>query len=163
MAFALDLLFLVCGISGLFTGVESVKSTPKIANSCPQGWTQLDCECYIYEAEPRSFADAESVCNILGGNLASIHNDLENAFIVEVIRANGDETEGWIGLHDAILDTDYIWTDGSDEDFLNFDTANSEPNALTGDCVEVDETDGLWQTASCTDLNVYVCIRDILH
>nr|XP_049579115.1 galactose-specific lectin nattectin-like [Syngnathus scovelli] len=110
------------------------------ANSCPRGWTQLDCKCYIYEDEPRSFADAESVCNILGGNLASIHNDLENAFIVEVIRANGDETEGWIGLHDAILDTDYIWTDGSEEDFLNFDTTNlKEKEVATGDCVEINE------------------------
>ncbi|XP_077424029.1 galactose-specific lectin nattectin-like [Vanacampus margaritifer] len=162
MAFALRSLFLLCGISGLLTGVWSNRVIHYKDNGCPRGWTRLDCKCYIYEDEQRTYADAESICNILGGNLASIHSDLENAFVVELIKANSDTGEGWIGLHDAIEDGDYIWTDGSDEDFLNFDTTNSEPNSNTGDCVEVDLMDGLWQTADCTDENEYLCIRDLL-
>ncbi|XP_077424516.1 C-type lectin LmsL-like [Vanacampus margaritifer] len=160
MAFALHSLFLLCGIAGLLTEVRSFPAIYTQYNDCPEGWTQLDCKCYIIEDEARSFADAESVCNILGGNLVSIHNDLENALNVELLKQGTSASAGWIGLHDSILDGDYIWTDGSDEDFLNFDTTNSEPNSITGDCVEVDLMDGLWQTADCTDDNIYVCIKD---
>ncbi|XP_049608597.1 galactose-specific lectin nattectin-like isoform X3 [Syngnathus scovelli] len=165
MTFALRSLFFFCGMSGLLTGAWSHpayydKGWWKLSSDCPKGWTQLTCHCYIYQDETRNFADAESVCNILGGNLVSIHSDLENAFVQELIRAGGNTDEVWIGLHDAIENDDFIWTDGSDEDFTNF--ASSEPDE-TGDCVELDESNGNWQDASCTDDLAYVCIRDVLH
>ncbi|XP_061629059.1 galactose-specific lectin nattectin-like [Phyllopteryx taeniolatus] len=167
MAFALRLLFLLCGISGLLTGVWSKSKLVAKDNGCPKGWTRLDCHCYIFQDEQRAFADAESVCQIIHGNLASIHSDLENAFLLELIRAGGEEGQSWIGLHDTIADGDYIWTDGSDQDFLNFNvnaSPNPEPNSANGDCVEIDEDDGLWQTAECIDTNIrtYVCITDVL-
>ncbi|XP_061629058.1 galactose-specific lectin nattectin-like [Phyllopteryx taeniolatus] len=164
MASALRLLFLLCGISGLLTGVWSYPMTYSKNINCPQDWTQLDCKCYIYQDEARSFVDAEAVCSILGGNLVSIHNDLENAVVLQLLRAGGDGTTAWTGLHDAIEDGDYIWADGSEEDFLNFDvnaTPDPEPNSSTGNCVEIDESDGLWQTAACTNDNVYICIMDV--
>ncbi|XP_077432788.1 galactose-specific lectin nattectin-like [Vanacampus margaritifer] len=129
-----------------------------VHNSCPKGWTQLDCHCYIYEHEERTFADAESVCNILGGNLVSIHSALENAFVHELIREHGNNDEVWIGLHDAIEDDDFIWTDGSDQDFTHFDA--TEPDE-TGPCVHIDESDGFWEDGSCADDLSYVCIRDV--
>ncbi|XP_061533677.1 C-type lectin LmsL-like [Phycodurus eques] len=165
MASALRLLFLLCGISGLLTGVWSYPMTYSKNINCPQDWTQLDCKCYIYQDEARTFVDAEAVCNILGGNLVSIHNILENAVVLQLLRAGGNSIAVWTGLHDAIEDGDYIWTDGSEEDFRNFDSNASppEPNSGTGNCVELDETDGLWQTAVCTTENVYVCIMDVYH
>ncbi|XP_019746315.1 galactose-specific lectin nattectin-like [Hippocampus comes] len=162
MEFALRSLFLLCGISGLLTGVWSKPTVIVKGNSCPIGWTQLDCYCYIYEDEGRSFADAESVCNILGGNLVSIHSALENAFILELIRAGDNDDEAWIGLHDAIQNDDFVWTDGSDTEFTNFDVGGSEPDE-TGECVHIDESAGLWEDALCSDEAPYVCIRDILH
>ncbi|XP_077423723.1 lithostathine-1-beta-like [Vanacampus margaritifer] len=162
MAFGLHSLFLLCGISGLLTGVWSKPTTVVKDNSCPKGWTQLDCYCYVYEDEERTFADAESVCNILGGNLVSIHSDLENAFILELIRAGDNDDEVWIGLHDAVADTDFIWTDGSDNDFTNFDLSVPEPDE-TGPCVQMDESDGLWEDQLCTAENEYVCIKEVHH
>ncbi|XP_051916283.1 galactose-specific lectin nattectin-like [Hippocampus zosterae] len=163
MAFALRLLFLLYGICGLISGCWSYPTSYAKNNDCPKGWTQLDCHCYIFEDEARAFADAEAVCNILGGNLVSIHNELENALVLELIRAGGETEEAWIGLHDAIQNGDYIWTDGSDQTFLNFDAMDSEPNAMTGDCVVIDEDDGLWETNACADTNenVYVCIKEV--
>ncbi|XP_019712629.1 galactose-specific lectin nattectin-like [Hippocampus comes] len=161
MTFALRLLFLLYGICGLISGFWSYPMSYLKNNDCPKGWTQLDCHCYIFEDEARTFADAEAVCNILSGNLVSIHNDLENALVLELIRAGGDDSQGWIGLHDAIEDGDYIWTDGSDQNFPNFDTTNSQPDSSVGDCVVIAEDDGLWDTDACTDTNVYVCIKDV--
>ncbi|XP_019712623.1 snaclec 6-like isoform X1 [Hippocampus comes] len=164
MAFALRLLFLVCGISGLLTGVWSFKKIDFKDNNCPKGWTRLDCNCYIYQDDPRTFADAESICNILEGNLVSIHNDLENSFVLELIRAGGNDNVTWIGFTDAIEENDFIWTDGTEQDFLNFDLdiIPAEPDG-TGDCVILAEDDGLWQDELCTDLEPYVCIKKVSH
>ncbi|XP_037109256.1 lectin-like isoform X4 [Syngnathus acus] len=159
MAFALRLTVLLCGISGLLTGVWSFPKVKNQDKDCPKGWTRLDCHCYIYQAHERTFADAESVCNILGGNLVSIHNALENAFVLELIRAGGNTSPIWIGLTDAIEENHFIWTDGSKRDFFPF--AASEPNN-SGDCIELYEFSGLWDDTGCARPFPYVCIRDVI-
>ncbi|XP_061533678.1 lithostathine-1-beta-like [Phycodurus eques] len=163
MAFALHSLFLLCGISGLLTGVWSFPMKFSKDINCPKDWTQLDSLCYIYEEEPRTFADAEGICNILGGNLVSIHSHLENAVVLEV--AKTDSVGFWIGLFDTIRADDYIWTDGTLEDFTNFDILGSspEPNSANGDCVQVDKNDGLWQTQGCESPAPYVCVMEAGH
>nr|XP_061812425.1 galactose-specific lectin nattectin-like [Nerophis lumbriciformis] len=100
MALALRSLFLLCGLNGLLTGVGSFPSKMFKDVSCPEGWTQLDCRCYIYQSEAREFADAEAVCGILGGNLISIGSDLENAIAQELSEDGGSVV--WIGYHDAV-------------------------------------------------------------
>ncbi|XP_061123309.1 lithostathine-1-alpha-like isoform X2 [Syngnathus typhle] len=164
MAFTLGSLFLLCGISGLLTGVRSATIVPAKAFYCPNDWTQLDCFCYIYEDESRTFADAESVCNILGGNLVSIHGDLENAVVVELVQPRGGTLPLaiWIGLTDAVLEDDFMWTDGSDVDFDNF--LGSEPSSM-GDCVvmAINVNTGDWGVQNCTTPFPYVCIKEAHH
>ncbi|XP_057691725.1 lithostathine-1-beta-like [Corythoichthys intestinalis] len=160
MAFTHGLFFLLCTISALMTGVSSIRKPPKIDNNCPKGWTRLDCHCYIYEENPRLFADAEAVCNILGGNLVSIESALENAFVHEMFRAGrASENALWIGLHDAIENQTFLWMDGTDFDFINWDA--SDPDTSAGDCVTMVESDGEWEVASCSDSNPYICITDV--
>ncbi|KAM9829855.1 echinoidin-like [Syngnathus typhle] len=162
MAFTLGSLVLLCGISGLLTGVWSATIVPVKGNNCPKGWTQLDCFCYIYEDESRTFADAESVCNILGGNLVSIHNELENALVRELVEAGDGTLPGsfWIGLTDAVLNGDFMWTDGSNVDFINFDGGVSDDD---GDCVEMETADGEWDDVACSTDSPYVCIKEVHH
>ncbi|XP_061533684.1 echinoidin-like [Phycodurus eques] len=164
MAFVLRSLVLLCGISGLLTGVRSIPfSHWKTINNCPTGWTQLDCHCYMYVDEERTFADAEKVCQILSGNLVSIQNDLENGFVLELIQAGGGEGLVWTGFSDEALEGTFVWTDNSPQRFTNFDGINlSEPDN-SGNCVAMDAIDGLWQDNSCTDEKTFVCIRDVLH
>ncbi|XP_061630867.1 lactose-binding lectin l-2-like [Phyllopteryx taeniolatus] len=163
MAFALRLLFLLCGIGGLVTGAWSLSMVHWKVNNCPNGWTELNCNCYIYQREERTFSDAESVCNILGGNLVSLHNPLENAFVLELARAGDNDDQFWIGYSDVVEADTFIWTDGSAQDFTNYDpnATPAEPNPATGDCIELFETDGFWLTVDCTNENAYVCIREV--
>ncbi|XP_077375326.1 galactose-specific lectin nattectin-like isoform X2 [Festucalex cinctus] len=158
MAFALRSLFLLCGISGLLTGVGSFPINILTDVSCPEGWTQLDCDCYIFQAEARSFADAEAICNILGGNVVSIHNDLENAIVQQLIIAGGN-TAAFIGLHNALAAGDFIWTDGTVEDFRNF----VPMNPISGNCVILVTVGGLWVSVPCTGPGPYVCIKEAHH
>ncbi|XP_037099659.1 echinoidin-like [Syngnathus acus] len=100
----------------------------------------------------------KSVCNILGGNLVSIHNALENFFVHQLILGDDRPDDAWIGLHDAInADDDFIWTDGTLEDFLAF--TGSEPDG-TGNCIQINQSDGCWADMLCTDDLPYICIRE---
>ncbi|XP_057691855.1 lithostathine-1-beta-like [Corythoichthys intestinalis] len=159
MAFALCSFFLLLGISGLLPGASSNPLNHWKKIRCPSGYTQLDCHCYQFRAGPSSFVDAELDCIGSGGNLASIPNKLANIVVQELLR-EGSASTGWFGLHDAILDDDFIWTDGSSTDFRNF--ADMEPND-TGNCVEMVVSSGEWEDEDCASSFPYVCVLDVCH
>ncbi|XP_077412240.1 lithostathine-1-alpha-like [Vanacampus margaritifer] len=163
MTFTLRWIFLLCILGRLWTIAWSKTAIPAKDNCCPKGWTRLDNRCYIYQGDQRTFVDAERVCNILGGNLVSLNNPLEGFFTIGLLLNSGtDETqENWIGLHDALVDGDYIWTDGTqvDLDFLQ-KYFRFRPDGI-GDCVHFEGralTDG-----PCTEEFGYVCSRDLPH
>ncbi|XP_049595661.1 galactose-specific lectin nattectin-like [Syngnathus scovelli] len=161
MAFGLGSLFLLCILIQLWTGDWCKPVSRAKANGCPRGWTRLDCRCFIFQREGRTFADSESICNILGGNLVSIHSNLENAVVTELVSRGGVTGAFWIGLHDAIEDDSFIWTDGTDEDFRNFQFWPSEPDN-SGECVNVLDSGGVWGDDDCTTESPYVCAKDLL-
>ncbi|XP_077374124.1 echinoidin-like [Festucalex cinctus] len=159
MAFAFHSLLLFCVFSGLLHGVWSFSfdfwKKDTAINNCPTGWTQFNCNCYIFQAEERDFDDAQAVCEILGGNLVSIHSPLENIFVQGLLPI--DDIEAWIGYNDRMTPNTFEWTDGSADDFDNF------PNPQPGveNCVIIDEDDGLWDETDCTDEEAYVCIKPV--
>ncbi|XP_054654892.1 ladderlectin-like [Dunckerocampus dactyliophorus] len=155
MASALHVFFLLCGISGLLTGAWSWPQRDNRDGYCPKGWTQLDDLCYILQEEPRSFADAERLCNILGGNLASITSALNNAVVYQLLVAR-DELKAWIGLSDAVQENTFFWNDGKLFGFDNF--GPDEPKGV-GDCVLI-YISGQWYDCDCADEYPYVCIRE---
>ncbi|XP_019712625.1 alpha-N-acetylgalactosamine-specific lectin-like [Hippocampus comes] len=160
MAFALRLLIFLFVINGQLSGVRSFSFDfwkKKVAiNNCPPGWTQFNCNCFIYQAGARTFDDAESVCNSLGGNLASIRSELENTFVQGIIEeANSDV---WIGYNDQDTEGTFVWTDGTTPDFENFDGGAASG---VGNCVTLSESDGDWQDVTCTNTEAYVCIRPV--
>nr|XP_057907518.1 ladderlectin-like isoform X2 [Doryrhamphus excisus] len=155
MAFTIGVFFVLFGISGLLTGAWC-GSCYEEKGCCPQGWTQLDDHCYIFQYDERTFGDAESVCKLLGGNLASIHSYLENVVVAGLIREGGGDV-AWIGLYDAIERGNLVWTDGTCFDFTNF--AVGEPDG-TGACFELVASEGSFRDENCTFYHPYVCIRD---
>ncbi|XP_077369796.1 lithostathine-1-beta-like [Festucalex cinctus] len=158
----LHLFVAFCGIVAL---TQASPRRSEIAdNHCPKGWTQLDEYCYIYEHDPRTFPDAERVCNILGGNLVSINSRKEHALVVELIREGaGEVVDTWIGLHDTIEEDDFLWTDGKIVNFRNFGATQPDNGGvgIEEDCVEIEADDELWDDDECTDENPFVCIRPV--
>ncbi|XP_057691623.1 lithostathine-1-beta-like [Corythoichthys intestinalis] len=108
-------------------------------------------------------ADAESVCNILGANVMSIHNSLENVFVHELFKreASSNDTAVWTGLHDTFEDNEFYWIDGVEFDFSAFDTEDGEPESASG-CVSLALDDGYWDTEECSTEHPYICLMDVM-
>ncbi|XP_077453633.1 lithostathine-1-like [Stigmatopora argus] len=161
MALTLRSLLLLGGLIGMMTGVRAFPTKHLKDVSCPEGWTQLDCKCYIYQDEERDFADAEAVCNVLGGNLVSITSDLENEVVRALVTAGGGiETEAWIGYHDTVESENFMWTDGETSNYDNF--ASGQPMSGSGDCIEMGSNEE-WQNDFCSSEGAYVCIMEAGH
>ncbi|XP_019750261.1 galactose-specific lectin nattectin-like [Hippocampus comes] len=161
MAFRLHLLLVFCGISGLFTRTWALPLSRDYF--CPPGWTRLNSRCLLFQNERLQFILAETVCNVLGGNLVSIHNALENEVVRHLIlEETGTFTPTWIGLHDKIEDGDFVWTDGSPFDFE--DWANNRPRVDTNDdCAEINFQGQFWSDAGCNGRRRFVCAKKLKH
>ncbi|XP_061780277.1 galactose-specific lectin nattectin-like isoform X2 [Nerophis lumbriciformis] len=160
MAFSPRLLLLLTAISGLLAGSWSFAIEKD--DCCPTGWTQLDNRCFIFKNERVDFITAETTCIILGGNLVSIHSNLENELVRQLIfDVTGRNTRTWIGFTDAVEEGSFIWTDGSVVDFT--DWANNRPNNNGNqNCVNINfRGDDQWNDIPCIRSRTYVCAMDL--
>ncbi|XP_077438570.1 galactose-specific lectin nattectin-like [Vanacampus margaritifer] len=155
MALVNHLLLLLCVMSGLFT--KTWTYTMYRDHYCPTGWTRLNSRCLLYVDEALIFSRAEVVCNLLGGNLVSIHNTLENEVVQHLILLRaGSLRRSWIGLHDTVQDGDFTWTDGSPFDFE--DWATNRPRVDTNqDCAVINFNGGFWNDIPCNTQRRFVC------
>ncbi|XP_077459168.1 snaclec botrocetin subunit alpha-like isoform X3 [Stigmatopora argus] len=145
MAFELFVLLLIGGIG------------PALSDRCPSGWTQLDNRCFLLRLDPLTFDDAEAACNLRGGNLVSIQNDLEYR-LAESFTEFAREPLSWIGLTRLNPD-DLVWTDGSDTGFAEIVSSAGLGCAAVGT-----NADGLlWDFVDCLQEFPYVCARDIFQ
>ncbi|XP_061758842.1 galactose-specific lectin nattectin-like [Nerophis ophidion] len=156
MALTFGVVLLLCGIGGIMACASECKNP-----SCPDGWFLLNDRCFIFVEQPRNFTEAEKVCILKGGNLASIRNALENelvkALIVEAGFAAGST---WIGFSDAITEGEFLWTDGSAFKFTDFAPTQPDNFNMSEDCGEINITTQ-WNDDDCFDLNNFVCAKDV--
>ncbi|XP_014827726.1 PREDICTED: galactose-specific lectin nattectin-like, partial [Poecilia mexicana] len=137
-----------CSSSGLF------------CNVCPLGWTWFQDRCYLFVGTELDWAEAEQYCISHGGNLASIHNREEYAFIRNLIfHVAGNNRRTWVGGYDAVEEGTWQWSDGSRNDFTMW--GSGEPNNLnTENCMEinVNEQDCVSDVV-CDRNNAFICKR----
>ncbi|MBN3290152.1 LADD protein, partial [Polypterus senegalus] len=70
-------------------------------------------------------------CVSLGGNLASVHSSGDNQFITSLIkRSDSHEPASWLGGSNCVRTSSWLWTDGSQWDFTNWNPG--EPNNAHG-------------------------------
>ncbi|XP_061907920.1 galactose-specific lectin nattectin-like [Entelurus aequoreus] len=159
MAVALRVFFLLCS---LMTG--GLCAAPPIeAPACPTGWTRLDCRCFIFQAGPATFAEAEAACQAIDGNLASLRNSLENALAYQLVKdANsGAIPDTWIGLFDSVDEGNFFWVDGSKSSFRNFRSGQPDDFEGAEDCVEIHRVEERWNDDGCGDSRAYLCSLDL--
>ncbi|KAF7650350.1 hypothetical protein LDENG_00127230 [Lucifuga dentata] len=125
---------------------------------CPEGWTRWGLRCYIYINDLKTWVEAESYCQFEGANLASVHGNDENHFIQALTRGNTHNfPESWIGGHDAVKPTFWMWSDGSKFDYKNWAYAMSKRN-ISDNCLKINTGYDLrWQCTSCMEKLPFVC------
>ncbi|XP_077588394.1 alpha-N-acetylgalactosamine-specific lectin-like [Stigmatopora nigra] len=159
MAFSLHGFLLLCGISGLLTtGLCDTVRVP----SCPKNWHRLEDRCFLVIERAENFENAESTCQSLHGNLASIRNSIEDEVVRALLaKSVGAAATGWIGYTDAATEGTFVWTDGATETFNEFPTGTPPSNAAE-DCVIIPANNSQdWDDVSCNDEVAYICSQDV--
>ncbi|KAK9976951.1 hypothetical protein ABG768_018772 [Culter alburnus] len=127
---------------------------------CPAGWSNFGLRCFKFFPQSVNWITAERNCQSLGAHLASAHNKLENEFLLGLLPSPSTLT--WIGAHDGEQDGEWLWTDGTVNDYTNW--CPVEPNNYRGpeNCVEIN-WDGkrCWNDAACSVQLKYICVTDL--
>ncbi|KAL2099694.1 hypothetical protein ACEWY4_004088 [Coilia grayii] len=100
---------------------------------CDQGYLLYGDFCYHFEAdEVKNWNDAEDYCKGQGGHLASFHGPEDVGFISAHML-----TSSWVGLNDIANEGTYVWSDGSNVNYLDWET--NQPDNWQGneDCIHI--------------------------
>ncbi|OWA52739.1 Macrophage mannose receptor 1 [Hypsibius exemplaris] len=140
---------------------------------CPDVCKEKGClrygsSCYWISPtnEQKNWNDAHRACQQLyahptditkSSDLVSIHNDLENDFLMAHLGA--DRVNRWTGLHEEIDRSTLYWTDQSYMEFTNWDYR--EPNSHSSqECVLMygyAAKAGWWNDENCGSTAGYIC------
>ncbi|XP_062959823.1 CD302 antigen isoform X2 [Cynocephalus volans] len=120
---------------------------------CPSStWVQFQDSCYIFLQEAikvQSIEDVRNQCTNHGADMISIHNEEENAFILDTLKKQ------WKGPDDILLgmfyDTDdasFKWFDNSDMTFDKW-TDQEDGEDLVDTCAFLHTKTGEWKKGNC--------------
>ncbi|XP_053398682.1 uncharacterized protein LOC128556876 isoform X2 [Mercenaria mercenaria] len=129
------------------------------AGNCPTGFNLLYNRCYRIYLTPVNWTTALANCKGLGSgyNLASILDDVTNAFITTMMAAM--KVNPWIGLHKN-WGNQLLWVNNDETTYTNW--AHNEPNGKQKEaCVQIMGYPGMvgqWNDVSCATTHGYVCM-----
>ncbi|XP_067307774.1 galactose-specific lectin nattectin-like [Pseudorasbora parva] len=141
----------------LFIIVSMGNAGVDLSRRCPYGWTHFGLRCYKYFSQSTNWITAETNCQGLGGNLASVQHKLENDFLLSLLPSS---TRSWLGAHDGVKEGQWLWSDGTA--FLYSNWCSGEPSGGSENCLEINWTSNrCWNDESCSTSMHYVCVKDL--
>ena len=124
----------------------NASTTTKPAVWCEDSWELRpdSSDCYKATGRQLDWKETEEVCQMFGGNLASIHDSIKNDFVLKFAWAFTNQPI-WIGYSNVYNDINYTWIDGSSVTYENWDHDNKEPRdpLCTDSCVKMNPL-GKW-------------------
>ncbi|CAL9698126.1 unnamed protein product [Knipowitschia caucasica] len=162
----------ICKRSSTFTNA-TVAPTDIAKGGCAPDWTAFQGKCYKVESgnNKMDWQEARTYCRNQGGNLVSILNKNEQAFLTTQMSKYSEDL--WIGMNDVNWEMHFVWTDGKGIGFTNWAKGQptSGPDARFSfssesyDCVvlvgsSVKQT-GLWKVEDCEVKRSFICKRNI--
>ena len=120
---------------------------------------QDSCYRTFETTDKMNWNEAQSICVVWGGDLASIPTQRVNNFM-QTITYNTN-SEYWIGLYEDINDN-FIWNDGTMSNYRNFGTSGlSDLNIAS--CVMMG-SDGEWKNVNCdNEMEGFICNRNLTY
>ncbi|XP_018010507.1 uncharacterized protein LOC108667918 isoform X2 [Hyalella azteca] len=122
------------------------------ADKCETLWTQHASHCYSKFYSKKSWHEAAETCRLFDAELASISSLHENTFLAAFTLE-----DAWIGLSSEELSSSFVWTDGSDVTFTNWDSLEPNNNYGRERCVQLMSRSGLWNDFYCSTPLNFVC------
>ncbi|XP_070535374.1 macrophage mannose receptor 1-like isoform X2 [Ptychodera flava] len=125
--------------------------------ACIAGYTYYNGGCYKVYKNPQTFQQASMQCRKDGGNLASLMNAFEEAYVETLVHIQGSSL--WIGMELNEQTGEYEWSDGSPVFYTSWNSVpvgeDSGSIAYTDSCVKATK-DG-WETRNCDGLFGAIC------
>ncbi|XP_058267807.1 C-type mannose receptor 2 [Hemibagrus wyckioides] len=123
---------------------------------CDIGWQNFQAGCYRLNLEKLDWNYAEKSCQKMDAHLVSIHTLPELEFIN--MHMKRDVEELWIGLHDTLMQMNFVWTDHTPVTFTFWHPF--EPNNFLNtqeDCVTMWGPEGRWNDNPCNSSLPSIC------
>ncbi|XP_071751059.2 uncharacterized protein LOC139908314 [Centroberyx gerrardi] len=115
--------------------------------------------CYLFNyLSMRNWAEARADCVNQGGDLLSITDPFEQAFIQGVIQLSPTGISLWMGGHDSVTEGGWEWSDGSPFRYIRWNAGNPD-NYYGEDCLSILINNGYWNDDNCDYNRGYVCKR----
>jgi hypothetical protein len=102
----------------------------------------------VVREQQMTWAEARDLANALGGHLATVRDEAENAFLYRLAARAGPQVHAWIGFSDDGHEGDWRWV--TDEPVLHASWNGGEPNNAGGrenHCELVVDWNGRWNDA----------------
>ncbi|XP_034616227.1 macrophage mannose receptor 1-like isoform X1 [Trachemys scripta elegans] len=122
---------------------------------CQKGWKRYGTYCYSIGQIPRTFSEANKICERNQSYLASIENRYEQAYLISLVGLR-PEQYFWIGLSDVEEQGTFKWTNGEAVLFTHWNSAM--PGRKPG-CVAMrtGTAAGLWDVLNCEMVETFLC------
>ena len=128
---------------------KSMNNVNVSESPCKEGWVHYNDACYVSKKETLSWEEAEALCLSYGANLASVHSEAENAFILGMFSSLRPL---WIGFSQN-PDSEFLWTDGWPVTFSKWSSNGIEE---LGKCCFM-ASNGTWMLSLCSQQRHFVC------
>ncbi|XP_063816089.1 C-type mannose receptor 2 [Pseudophryne corroboree] len=157
----------ICRRSNISVPVPTLPPLPPTTvGGCPKGWLPFMNKCFGVradsKAEVKTWQQARDSCKLLGGEIATIDNYLEQAFITSILP--NVTTDLWIGLHNGRQR--FQWEEGQPLTYVNWvPGAPSRESASNGkiiSCAAIwhgppPQFTGRWDDKLCFEKYGYIC------
>ncbi|XP_063777609.1 macrophage mannose receptor 1-like [Pseudophryne corroboree] len=159
---------IICERKTSSINVTFAPTLPAPEGGCPADWLSFGKQCYrIFgkeEDEVVGWTQARAACQSLKGNLASIHDNLVQAFLVSHLKDYNVDV--WIGMNDINSEHKFLWTDQSGVLFTKWAKGHPSGNNVyvyddATDCVAIKRGPildvGSWAEEDCKLNKGYIC------
>lgn len=118
----------------------------------------------IVVTDQKTWADAKTHCEGLGGSLASIRSTDENTEVVDALAEAGVLQYAWTALSDHTTEGTYVWAQVHGEvalTYSNWGTDQPKSDAVCGlaycDCGDISVNAGTWRLRACDQIKAFAC------
>ena len=113
------------------------------------GCISFNGHTYKYYSTGKTWANAKTVCEELGGHLATSTSAEKNTFLHSLISANT-----WLGATDEVTEGTWVWVTGETWDYTNW--YSTQPNN-DGNSLYISGSTGTWYDGAATTSLGYIC------